>query len=39
MPQKKCPYCNELIPDFDLWKIHLLSKHPGKLNPETDSKN
>ena len=34
--QKKCPYCDELIPDFNLWKIHLMSKHPDIFKKEKD---
>jgi len=29
--EKKCEFCGELISDFNLYKLHLLSKHAEML--------
>jgi len=29
--EKKCEFCGELISDFNLYKLHLLSKHAKTL--------
>lgn len=37
--QRKCSYCNEIMPDFNLWKIHLMSKHLEVLKKEKKLNN